>query len=178
MSRLDEIYLERCRTTSDIYEHLPFIHDLVVAENAQTVVELGVRSGNSTAALVAAVSKTGGAVWSVDTAVPSWPREFYGAPNLTLIIGDDMKVADQLPDQIDVLFIDTTHWYEHTLAELNLYGPRSTIILLHDTELEEPYQMPATDPRFPVKTAIKDWTAKTGRPWANRTNCYGLGIIR
>jgi cephalosporin hydroxylase len=75
------------------------------------------------------------------------------------------------------LFIDTSHHYEQTLAELNLYGPKATMILLHDTELEDPYMRPPTDPLFPVRTAIDDWCAKTGRQWTNRTGCYGLGVI-
>lgn len=179
MTVLDEIYLERCRTWSDIHEHLPVLHDMTVAAEARVVVELGVRSGNSTAALLAAVEKTGGHLWSVDVAIPSWPQAFYKSLHSTLIIGDDLKVAGQIPtEEIDVLFIDTSHHYEHTMAELNLYGPRAELILLHDTELEEPYMAPAHDPKFPVRTAIKDWVAKTGRPWENLTNCYGLGIIR
>jgi cephalosporin hydroxylase len=174
---LDEIYAQRCATWSDIQHHLRYIHDTVVEQNAQTVVELGIRSGNSTAAFMAAVQKTGGHLWSVDVATPSWPLEFYGRDFATLIIGDDLAVADRLPDQIDVLFIDTSHHYEQTLAELNLYGPKATMILLHDTELEDPYMRPPTDPLFPLRTAIDDWCAKTGRQWTNRTGCYGLGVI-
>jgi cephalosporin hydroxylase len=109
--------------------------------------------------------------------VPSWPIEFYGRDFGTLIIGDDLKVADQLPDQIDVLFIDTSHHYQHTLDELRLYGPRATSILLHDTELEHPYMAPATDPPFPVKVAMIEWCLETGRSFTNRENCNGLGII-
>jgi hypothetical protein len=158
------------------------------------VVELGVRSGNSTAALMAAVEKTGGHLWSVDIMIPAWPLEFYGRGFATLIIGDDLEVADQvgpqievttfadaeprfIPGGIDVLFIDTSHHYEQTLNELNLYGPRARTILLHDTELEEPYQAPPHDPKYPVSKAIDDWCAKTGRNWINRTGCYGLGVV-
>lgn len=175
---LDDHYRQRCSTWSDIVEHLPFLHDLVVEENAQTVVELGVRSGNSTAALLAAVEKTGGTLWSVDVAVPDWPRDFYMATCGKLIIGDDLMVADRLPGEIDVLFIDTSHYFEHTLAELRLYGPRSKVVLLHDTELESPYGVPDDDPPFPVKAAIETWCAETGNTWVNRPNCYGLGMIR
>jgi predicted O-methyltransferase YrrM len=176
---LDEIFRQRAETWSDIYEHVPFLHVFVVERNAQTVVELGVRSGNSTAPFLAAMEKTGGHLYSVDINVPSWPIEFYGRDFGTLIVGDDLdpKVAAQLPEQIDVLFIDTSHHYQHTLDELRLYGPRSTAILLHDTELEHPYAAPATDPPFPVKVAMIEWCAEVGRSFTNRENCNGLGII-
>jgi cephalosporin hydroxylase len=171
------IYATRANTPSDIHEHLPTLYRAVFDSNAQTVVELGVRSGNSTAALLAAVEQTGGHLWSVDIALPNWPTEFFTSEHSTLIIGDDVAVSEQLPQHIDVLFIDTSHHYEHTLAELRIYGPSATTILLHDTELEDPYQRPATDPRWPVKRAVEKWCAEAGRTWTNHENCYGLGIV-
>jgi hypothetical protein len=63
------------------------------------------------------------------------------------------------------------------LAELRLYGPRAHTILLHDTELEHPYQAPPSDPPWPVMTAIGVWCNEVGRTWVNRPNCWGLGTI-
>jgi predicted O-methyltransferase YrrM len=174
---LADHYLERAATASDINEHLTYLYQMVVDTEALAVVELGVRSGNSTAALLAAVEVTKGHLWSVDISLPSWPMAFHESERSTLIIGDDLAVADRLPDEIDVLFIDTSHHYEHTLAELRLYGPKSSVILLHDTELEDPYERPETDPLFPVKRAVRDWCAEAGRTWSNRENCNGLGTI-
>jgi predicted O-methyltransferase YrrM len=171
-----DIYLDRCATPSDIVEHLEYLYLTVVDSHAQVVVELGVRSGNSTAALLAAVEVTGGHLYSVDIGIPQWPPEFYQSKHSTLIIGDDLEVVDQVPEAIDVLFIDTSHKYFQTLAELGLYGPRADTILLHDTELEHPDGAPP-DPPYPVKAAIETWCAKTGRSWLNRENCWGLGVI-
>lgn len=173
MSVVDE-YRRRRDEPSDIWEHLPTLYAHVVAENARVVVELGVRSGNSTAALLAAVELTGGHLWSVD--IDTQPAGFDNHPQWTFIQGNDLATADQLPATIDVLFIDTSHHYEHTLAELRLYGPRSRWIVLHDTELEHPDGAPRR-PSFPVKKAIECWSLDVGRRWTNRTNCYGLGII-
>jgi cephalosporin hydroxylase len=174
---LSDIYRQRCETWSDVVEHMGRFHDTVVDTNAQVVVELGVRSGNSTAAFLAAVAETGGHLWSVDIHLPEVPIEFHECGRWTFVLGDDLAVASQVPDAIDVLFIDSTHHYQHTLAELDLYGSRATTILLHDTELERPFGMPAGDPMFPVRTAITDWCGATGRVWENLTNCSGLGII-
>lgn len=177
---IDELYRERCLTWSDIVEHLPVLYDTVVYSQAQTIVELGVRTGNSTVALLAGVEQTGGHVWSVD--IRLMPQvQFHSLKRAagkwwTFIIGDDLAVIDKLPDQIDVLFVDSSHHYDHTLAELRLYGPRAKTILLHDTELEHPDGAPA-EPAYPVKTAIDEWCSEVGRSWRNLTNCYGLGII-
>lgn len=194
---IDELYRECCSVWSDIVEHLPILRDTVISSSAQTVVELGVRTGNSTAALLAGVVETGGHLWSVD--IRLMPEANYrplkraAGHAWSFVIGDDLKVADQVGSQIDitsfrddtpvyvaggidVLFIDSSHHYDHTLAELRLYGPRARTILLHDTELEHPDGAPA-EPAFPVKTAIEEWCAETGRSWRNLTNCYGLGII-
>ena len=191
-----DLYRQRCQVWSDVVEHLPVLHDTVVDSGAQTVVELGVRTGNSTVALLAGVVETGGYLWSVD--IRLMPQEQYtplkraAGHAWSFIIGDDLAVADQVgdiiecptfdgsstfvPAGIDVLFIDSSHHYDHTLAELRLYGPRATTILLHDTELEHPDGAPL-EPAYPVKTAVEEWCGETGRSWRNLTNCYGLGII-
>jgi hypothetical protein len=95
-----------------------------------------------------------------------------------LLVGDDLEIARQIPALIDVLFIDTSHHYQHTLAELRLYGPSARTILLHDTELRRPLKLPAGDPLYPVRAAIEAWCAETGRPREYRAGCYGLGVIR
>lgn len=181
MIAIQDIYEQHCDIWSDVVEHLPVFHDTVVDSNAQRVVELGVRTGNSTIAFLAGIAKTGGHLWSVD--IRLMPQAFFSplkriTQSWTFLIGDDVsaEIAERVPNEIDVLFIDSSHHYDHTLAELRLYGPRATTILLHDTELEHPDGAPA-EPAFPVRTAVEEWCAETGRPWRNLTNCYGLGII-
>jgi cephalosporin hydroxylase len=166
-------FVERLGQWSDIVGHLQFLHETVIERDAQVVVELGIRSGNSTAALLAAVEPTGGHLWSVDIDTPVLP---FDSEAWTVIVGDDLAVADQLPETIDVLFIDTSHTFVQTLAELRLYGPRASVILLHDTELEHPDGAPPA-PAFPVACAIDTWCAETGCTWENRPGSYGLGVI-
>lgn len=177
---LDKLYYERLNEWSDIQGHLEFMHDLVVGTAAADVVELGVRSGNSTAALLAAVDKTDGHLWSVDIDHVEMPPAFNASGRHTLIIGNDLEVAnsDWMPLDIDICFIDTVHWYHHTLNELLAYGSRSDIILLHDTELEYPYMAPPGDPPFPVKQAVLTYVATMDRPVEWRTGSYGMAVIR
>jgi hypothetical protein len=162
MTVLDQVYRDRLSVWSDIQGHLEFMHDLVVSEDAKVVVELGVRDGVSTSALLAAVEKTGGLLWSVDTeSIPPQPWDFEDDVPWRCIRGDDLTLAysPHMPGRIDICFIDTVHWFHHTLAELRLYAPKSEIVLLHDTELEHPWQVPPEDPPFPVREAVKHYVS-------------------
>jgi hypothetical protein len=124
------------------------------------------------------VEVTGGLLFSVDIVPPAWPAQFFDHPQSMFVAGDDLEMADVLPDKIDVCFIDTSHFYDHTLNELRVYGPKSRILLLHDSGLAEPYGAPKSDPTYPVRSAIGVYVHETGRSVEYRTGSYGLGIVR
>jgi cephalosporin hydroxylase len=172
-------YQRRLASWSDIVDHLPRLYDEACRDNV-TVIELGVRGGNSTAAFMAAAELHDGHVWSVDINECSGP---WGK-RWTFIQGDDMdpEVIAQLPE-CDVLFVDSSHHYEHTLAELKAYVPKvkdGGVVLLHDTELEMPYMCPPDDPPFPVTAALRTFIALTDPlaqvEWVS--GCNGLGVYR
>lgn len=173
---MDALYRHMCHTASDINEHLEFMHDLCVSENAQQVVELGVRTGVSTVAFLHAMDITGGHVWSCDIQPPQVPAEVSQHPRWTCAVGDDLWLAGEAPE-CDVLFIDTSHAYQHTLDELNAYSAKARkVILLHDTQLEHPDGV--TGPPFPVRTAVFDWHATNrGWAWMEFTHNHGLGVL-
>lgn len=175
---LTNLYRRLCRTPSDVHEHLPVFADLVAQLNAQHVIELGTRSGVSTVAWLHALADTGGRLTSVDIdvqpAIGDWPH-------WTFIQSDDTD-----PDLIgslepaEIVFIDTTHRYQHTLDELRLYLPLvkpGGVMVCHDTELETPTEFPG-DTNYPVKRAVEAFTAETGLEWVNLPNCWGLAIIK
>lgn len=170
-------YQEAVTTPSDIYEHLPKFVALCEFLQAKKVIELGTRGGVSTIAWLFGLEITDGHLWSVDIdPAPELANERW-----TFIHGDDLdpKVFNALPDSADVVFIDTSHDYQQTLAELHLYkwkvrpGGR---IVLHDTELAHPYGLPIR-PRYPVKTAVEEFCSEEDLAWENFPNCFGLGII-
>ena len=176
---LADLYAEQCRTPSDIYEHLPTFVALVEGLNAQHVVELGTRTGVSTIAWLYALERTGGRLTSVDLdtkpPIGDWPH-------WTFIQGDDEdpNVIDQL-EPCDILFVDTSHHFQHTLRELHTYRwlvKPGGLIVCHDTELPIPEGAPAGDPLFPVKKAIELFCRETGYEWTNDPRCWGLGIIK
>lgn len=171
----------RCNTWSDIVDWLPTLYDTVCGYPGATVVELGVRSGNSTAAFLAAVAEHGGHVWSADINVPQVPAWWSPSGLWTVKIGDDVNpaVVFDMPTEVDVLFIDSSHHYDHTLEELRTYVPRvrpGGTVLMHDTELERPDGY-VGDP-FPVARALDTYCEEKGLTWENRSGCYGLGVIQ
>jgi len=114
----------RCSVDSDIVGHLPYLFER--ASRAQTILELGVRSGNSTAAFLAGIEAGDGHLTSVDILAPQVPAEWFEHHRWTFILGSDLDefVEAGTPDEVDLLFIDTTHTFRQTQAELDLYGGR------------------------------------------------------
>jgi cephalosporin hydroxylase len=170
------LYEKARNTPSDIWEHLPKFVDLCLDLNAKTVIELGTRGGVSTIAWLYGLEQTDGHLYSVDID----PAPELEHDRWTFVLGNDLDpvIVKQLPDA-EIVFIDTSHDYQQTVAELNVYrwkvkpGGR---IVLHDTELAHPYGVAAT-PRYPVKTAVEEFCFENGLHWTNFPECYGLGII-
>ncbi|HMI48900.1 MAG TPA: class I SAM-dependent methyltransferase [Gemmatimonadaceae bacterium] len=174
---LTEIYEEVATQPTDVQGHLGTFVELVVELDASQVIELGSRSGVSTIAWLYALENRGH-LWAVDVS-PAPPIE--GCEHWTFVQGDDCSpgVLAQLPYEVDIVFIDTSHAYEHTLRELELYLPRVRAggrILLHDTELEYPELIGPSVP-FPVKRAIEAFCAQHDLTWTNHEHCNGLGIV-
>lgn len=175
---LADEYERLCRTPSDIVFHLPRFVAHVLELDARHVVELGTRTGVSTVAWLHALGQTGGRLTSVD--IDPKP-EIGDHDHWTFIQGDDCDPAVFASlEPADIVFIDTSHLYEHTLRELHLYrwlvkpGGR---MLLHDTMLERPIGAPPR-PRFPVRTAIEEFCASEGLTWSEHRDSWGLGVIQ
>lgn len=189
---LAERYAQLCREPSDINEHLPTFVAAVEELNATRVIELGVRYGVSTIAWMHALQDRGH-LWSVDCSFPVPapgstvnlldPQGPLGVVDYwTFVLGYDIwpAVYTALPDEVDILFIDTNHVYEETLEELALYYPRvreGGRIFMHDTALETTGNASTPQPPYPVRTAIEEFCAKKKLRWTNNPNNSGLGTI-
>ena len=172
-------YERLCVTPSDIYLHLPRLVELVTRTNAQHVIELGTRTGVSTIAWLYGLEQTGGRLTSID--IDAKPA-IDDHPAWTFIQGDDLDpaIVSKL-DRADIVFIDTSHLYEQTVHELNLYRwlvKPGGLMVLHDTELPVPETAPPGHPLFPVKRAVTEFCEAEGYEWSNVTECWGLAVIQ
>lgn len=116
---------------------VPHLESLTAAAaEASTIVELGVRGGVSTWALLDGLPEDGW-MWSVDIEECSVPFRVSNDPRWAVWVGDDLDpaVLAFLPEQADLVFIDTSHEYAHTVAELALAKSLDPArILCHDAD--------------------------------------------
>lgn len=176
---LAQEYERLCVTPSDIWKHLPRFVDLVELLDAKHVIELGSRSGVSTVAWLYALLGTDGHLTSVDLDVAP---EIGTYSHWEHIQGDDTdsELLTAL-EPADIIFIDTSHHYAHTVQELNLYRwlvKPGGILCGHDSELAWPEGAPRADGPYPVKRAVKEFAADNGYPVMFYPDNNGLWVMR
>jgi cephalosporin hydroxylase len=138
-----------------------------LARDCRIIIEWGVRGGVSTWAFLDGLPE-GGRLYSVDIVDCVVPPRVSNDPRWTFIIGDDLDpgVVAQLPDRADLVFIDTSHTYEQTVAELAfalMWGPRR--IVLHDVNQPQ------------VRQAVDGFCARTGWRITAYEAPYGLTTL-
>jgi cephalosporin hydroxylase len=94
-----------------------------------------------------------------------------------------LEDAHHFMPKCDILFIDTSHAYMHTLRELEAWMPfvrPGGTVLLHDTEYDpQPVEVGGVpQPKWPVSVALSEYCGARGLKWENHTGCNGLGVIR
>lgn len=134
---------------SDIHDHLGTIFGEAVAARPRLIVELGTRDGISTRALLAAADVCDADVVSIDIAdcsavtLPERLRRRW-----TFIRANDVDFAGEpfaafcasrgIPPYAEVIYVDTSHLYEHTRSEIAMWVPRLSphgTMLFHDTNM-------------------------------------------
>ena len=179
-------YRSRQGRDTDITAHLETLRHEATGKVFCRVLELGTRSGMSTSAFLAALELNGGHLWSIDVNDPDVPAWWHENPLWSFLKAHDLSAEARVfgPPQVDVLFIDTSHEYGHTLDELRAYVPRVVpggVVLMHDTEYdyENNREMQPADPHAShVGRALDDYCAETGLTWENKPGCFGLGVMR
>jgi hypothetical protein len=124
----------RSLKSKDIREHLPTLRDC--AQGQKIVVEFGTRAGVSTIGLLKGQPKR---LISYDIEKhPLFDPELCGRiafPETQFqFIEQDVLEAD-IPEETDILFIDTLHTYDQLIEELTMHaGNVNDMIIMHDTE--------------------------------------------
>ncbi len=125
-------------------EHLETLFVEALTLNPRLIVELGVAKGESTRVFAQVARLCGAKLVGVDLNDCSRALDWE---EWSFIQKDDLEFAREFPDWcraqqlepvVDVLFIDTSHYFEHTLAEIRAYFPflaDHAKVFFHDTNL-------------------------------------------
>lgn len=137
----DNFVLELSKRDTDISQHILFLYVLPFSIKAKTIVEIG--CGQSTFVLTAIAKKINAEFYSIDLNELGVERGF---PNMKPILdkescyhslqGDSRDIGKTWNKPIDFLFIDSSHEYEQTVQELDLWIPfvkKNGVICMHDT---------------------------------------------
>lgn len=144
-----ERILEWSKRRTDISDHLLTLYAEAIEMKPRVMVELGVRTGESTRVLLMAAERVRATLVSVDIDDCS---TVACSPAWRFIRSDDVEFAKRwpswaesngLPQSIDFLFIDTSHLYEHAKAEIATWFPYlapEAKVAFHDTNLRRWYR--------------------------------------
>jgi hypothetical protein len=134
------------------------------------ILEIGVRSGVSTSALLAGVEEHGGHLYSVDI---NPCKVFEGNKHWSFFQVDTQKDWSYLhnivrTNPIDVLFVDGDHTYDGALYDMLHFGQNTKKIFVHDTDA----------PDFPgVRMAVEQFVRQTGRKVTYHSGSFGMAEI-
>ncbi len=136
--------VERARIKTDVNDHLVPLFLEAIALRPRLIVELGVRGGETAFVLerVAGLCKSHLVLVDIDDCpnLDSGPDTFF-------VHSDDIAFSGRFREwckdyaiepRIDILHIDTSHLYEHTVKEIENWFPflsRGAIVFFHDTNL-------------------------------------------
>ena len=146
---VQEISKRAASRYTDISDHLLTLFAEALSVQPRLLVELGVRGGESTFAFERAARLCDADLLSVDveeclvqSSYPKW--SFVKQNDITFASEFPAWCSSRkIPPAIDVLFIDTSHLYQHTLEELRLWMPHLSAkgkMILHDTNMKRLYR--------------------------------------
>lgn len=143
MSAQDELqraYTFHVNNVSDIYEHLPTLSKY--ASECDSVVEFGVRSGVATTAFIHGLSKRANTkYYGVDVEhcqISQYFSKLAPAVGVQYTFTQNNSILYDIPEDIDLLFIDSWHVYGHLKRELAKHHSKvRKYIIMHDTTVDE-----------------------------------------
>lgn len=152
---------------------------MAVSLKAKIIIELGVRTGESTIPFLEALQVTDGHLWSVDSCAcedaKKKMKEYGLDGRWTFTMLDDLDYGRNVWDKsklADIIFIDTSHEYKQTKEEISLFEPLlrpGGLMMFHDTVSH------AAGVLKPIQEFL---IGHPGWKFDNFQNCNGLGILR
>ena len=139
----------RALLKTDASDHLMTYFVEALSARPRLIVELGVRGGESTYVFERVARLCRGALLSVDLQDCLKTTSYPGAH---FVRSDDIAFAGRfeawcsqhnLKPEIDVLLIDSSHLYDHTVQEIDCWFPflpKTAKVFFHDTNLQEIFE--------------------------------------
>ena len=122
-----ELLIYSNQKNTDISSHLPALFCHAILQNPKIIIELGVRGGESTKPLHKAAQRSNAQLIGVDID-PMWVKKSYNSmSNAICIEMNDLDFKSYYTnspfknEKFDLIFIDTSHEYTHTLQEIILF---------------------------------------------------------
>jgi cephalosporin hydroxylase len=146
---VNEIIQHSLEKNTDISDHLMTLFAEAISVQPKLIVELGVRGGESTFVFERVSRLMGAKLVSVDIEDCSTSSSFK---DWTFVQQDDVQFAKNfkswcearnITPQIDLLFIDTSHLYDHTVEEIKYWFPLladQCRVIFHDTNMRKIYK--------------------------------------
>ena len=139
---------EHAKIRTDINDHLTTLFFESLPVNPKLIVELGVRGGESYFVLERVAKLCDSVIVSVDiddcSHVGSYDKWFFIQKDDTQFAKEfkEWCKAHNLNSAIDIIFIDTSHNYQHTVEEIALWFPflsEKAKVFFHDTNSRKVY---------------------------------------
>jgi cephalosporin hydroxylase len=136
---------ECASTLTDIDEHMELMFIEALLCRPEVIVELGVRGGASTFVFDKVSRLCDASLISVDLDDCSFVNS---SSRWHFVRSDDVRFASTFPEfcrqrgiraSVDLLFIDTSHYYDHTVREISAWFPLLSSrakVIFHDTNLK------------------------------------------
>lgn len=121
------------------------------ASTMRSVVEVGCLHGRSSFAL--ATGCRDGEVWCIDPwnddGWRSWSRSMSGFTNVHAVRAPSPEAGLQVPDPVDMVFIDGAHDYDSVVADIRYWGSRAQRLLCGHDYVPTSALGPGESPGFP-----------------------------
>jgi predicted O-methyltransferase YrrM len=141
MKYLEEIQQRGNTENCDLSDHLETLYAQTYQMSPKVIVELGVSSGQSSKTFDRVTRELGSIIFGCDLD-STIGFSYNDICNGNFIQMDDIQFsrlyASNVGRPIDVLFIDTSHLYDHTVKEIAHWFPLladKALVMFHDTNL-------------------------------------------
>ena len=142
----DDTFLNTIKELSirdtDISDHLEAIYINSLKLNPKLIIELGVREGQSSRVFNFVNKKLNSRVIGIDIDYCDYSYVYNGSFYRIDDIEFGKNYSSYVNSPIDILFIDTSHLYDHTKKEIDTFFPllsNKALVIFHDTNLKDTY---------------------------------------